>query len=86
MEVKFHVRGDPGSVWDEQIQLFSNYSHVGEHQRQAKKNQVVRGDYFLRRYVRTDIKISPIRGLRHYYQAPSECGRVAVEVSSGSAR
>lgn len=35
----------------EQIQLFSNYSHVEQNRRQAKKNQTVRWDYFLHRYV-----------------------------------
>lgn len=35
----------------EQIQSFSDYSHVEQHQRKAKKNQIVRWDYFLFHYV-----------------------------------
>lgn len=46
----FLFREAQGGYEIEQIQLFSNYSHVEQHHRQAKKNQVVRWDYFLHRY------------------------------------
>lgn len=45
-KLNFMFREARGGYEIEQIQLFSNYSHVEQHQRQAKKNQVVRWDCF----------------------------------------